>query len=142
MSDELLSAEQESAAQLLAIGGIDKQDIADRLSISRTTLWKWEKNEIFRARVDEIKREFSSFGIGLIESKFVEAVNDYWNLIKTTENSRVKAEGLRYFIDRKIGKPTSKVDLGVNNGQNNDGVNEDVIDAEFDEIVSEYEYEE
>ncbi|MGG3925675.1 phBC6A51 family helix-turn-helix protein [Metabacillus fastidiosus] len=137
MSEERLTIQQESAAQLLASGGIEKQDIADKVGVSRTTLWKWENKDLFRARVDELQREFESFGVSLISSKFVEAVNDYWDLIKNTENSRVKAEGLRYFIDRKIGKPTNKVDVGVNSNLN-DGVNEDIIDAEFDQLIEEY----
>jgi hypothetical protein len=53
-----------------------------------------------------LKREFESFGLELISSKFIQAVNGYWDLIQHTDNDRVKGEGYRYFIDRKLGKPT------------------------------------
>ncbi|WP_407268935.1 phBC6A51 family helix-turn-helix protein [Radiobacillus sp. PE A8.2] len=138
MTEEKLPHNKEAAAQLLASGSIEKQHIADQLGISRTTLWAWEKNdENFKARVDELKREFESFGIRLIESKLVDAVNEYWKLIKATDNARVAADGYRYFIDRKLGKPTSKheIDTGIVNST----VDDDVLDVEYDQLEHEAE---
>lgn len=133
MSDELLPKNQEAAAQLLAHGGIEKQEIAKQLQISRQTLWNWEnKDEKFKNRVDFLKREFESFGVELINSKFIQAVNGYWDLIRQTENDRVAADGYRYFIDRKLGKPTSKHEIEAGIKETNK-VDEDVLESEFEE---------
>ncbi|MCD8510126.1 MAG: helix-turn-helix domain-containing protein [Bacillus sp. (in: Bacteria)] len=101
--NEPLDRKREAAAQLIAHGGIEKQEIAKQLDISRTTLWKWEtSDDVFKARVDVLKREFESFGVPLIGSKFIEAVSGFWKLINKTDNDRVAADRYRYFIDRKL----------------------------------------
>lgn len=137
MSDENLTMQQEAAAQLIATGGLQKQEIADKLSISKPTLWKWENKENFKARVNELRRDFKSFGVDLISSKFVTAVDGYWKLIEETDNARVKAEGYRYYIDRMIGKPKSTVDIDTNLN-NEDQIDEDIIEAEFEQIANDY----
>lgn len=134
MSNHELTQQQEAAAQLIAAGELEKQQIAERLGVSRQSLWNWEQTEKFKMRLNELRRDFESFGVSLIHSKFVDAANEYWELIHTTNNDRVKAEGYRYFIDRKIGKPTSKhqIEAGLST---NEPVDEDVLDAEFEQIA-------
>lgn len=133
MSMNKLPHDKEAAAQLLAYGGVEKQDIAKQLGISRTTLWTWEKNDDdFKARVDELKQEFEGFAKDLIQSKLVDAVNEYWKLINTSENDRVKAEGYKFFIERQLGKVTNKVELTTE--INNTSLDEDILNVEYDDL--------
>ncbi|WP_243356900.1 phBC6A51 family helix-turn-helix protein [Bacillus litorisediminis] len=141
MSEDKLTQIQEAAALLIAEGELDKKAIAEKLKISRQSLYNWMKNENFKSRVDTLLQDFESLGKELIATKFIHAVEEYWDLIQNTKNDRVKAEGYRYYIDRKLGKPTGRVDVGINN-QDNNGVDEDIIEAEFDRIANEYDEEE
>lgn len=140
MSEHNLTKQQEAAAQLIADGELDKTDIAKTLGVSRQTLYHWLEKEYFRARVDTLRQEFESFGRELISSKFTWAVSGYIDLISSTRNDRVKAEGYRYIIDRKLGKPTNKVDLGMK--EQREEVDADVLEAEFEQIAERIEYEE
>ncbi|MED1443041.1 phBC6A51 family helix-turn-helix protein [Aeribacillus composti] len=133
MYNEKLTQQQIVAAQLLASGELEKKEIAKQIGISRQTLYNWiNKDENFKAEVDRLRLELKSFGEELIAGKLVEAVKGYWDLIESTNNARVKAEGYRYFIDRNLGKPTSKLDIEAGMKEN-DQVDEDILEAEFDE---------
>ena len=131
MSNELLTQQQQAAASLLANGSMEKQAIAKYIGISRTTLYQWMKNDNFNAEVDRLKHEIKVFGQEIIAGKLAEAVSKYWNLIESTDNQRVKAEGYQYFINRNLGKPTSKLELEA--GMKEAEVSDDILDAEFEE---------
>lgn len=135
MSEQTLTNIQEAAAQLLADGELEKQEVAKRLGIARATLYNWINNETFSMRVDSLRHEFESFGKDLLSTKFTWAVNGYLDLISTTKNDRVKAEGFRYVIDRKLGKPTQHVRDETK--ADNANVDEETIENEFDELINE-----
>lgn len=121
------------AAQLMAQGTMEKQEIAKAVGVNRSTLWNWEKNdEEFKAEVDRLKHEIKVFGMDMIAGKLAEAVQKYWELIESTDNQRVKAEGYQYFINRNLGKPTSKLDIDAGL-KTNDTLDRDVLEAEFEE---------
>jgi transcriptional regulator with XRE-family HTH domain len=133
MLSEKLTQQQIVAAQLLASGSVEKQEIAKRIGISRSTLYNWiNKDEGFNAEVDRLRHELKVFGEDLIAGRLVDAVKGYWDLIIQTENDRVAADGYKYFIDRNLGKPTTKLDVeaGMKQEQN---IDNDILEAEFDD---------
>jgi DNA-binding XRE family transcriptional regulator len=133
MSDNKLPQNKQMAAQLIAQGAMEKQEIASVVGVNRTTLWTWEKNdEKFKAEIDRLKQEIKVFGMDMIAGKLAEAVHKYWDLIDSTDNQRVKAEGYQYFINRNLGKPTSKLDIDTGMNVANE-VDKDILDAEFEE---------
>ncbi|WP_273129994.1 phBC6A51 family helix-turn-helix protein [Bacillus weihaiensis] len=137
MSEEKLNKQQLAAAQLLALGTIDKQDIAKQVGISKTTLYNWiNKNGEFVAEVDTIKRDFKNFGNQLMEARLVDAVNGYWNLIQKTDNAQTAAKGFEYFIDRSLGKVTSNLKL-TTEVENIKPIDKDTLDAEFEQFKQE-----
>ncbi|WP_332633688.1 hypothetical protein [Halalkalibacter flavus] len=111
MSEGLLPQNQQAAASLLASGSKDKQQIAKTIGVSRTTLYNRMKDEKFKDEVDSLKHEIKVFGQDMIAGKLAEAVHKYGDLIDSTGNQRVKAERYQYFINRNLGKPTSKLDI-------------------------------
>jgi transposase len=134
MVNEKLTQQQLIAAQLIASGELDKTEIAKTVGVSRTSLYNWlNKNEEFKAEVNRLKHEVKSLGENLIAGKLVEAVKNYWQLIETTQDNRVKAEGYKYFIDRSLGKPTSKVDFEAGM-KKEETVDEDILEMEMDEL--------
>lgn len=139
MNEEKLNKQQLAAAQLLAIGTIDKQDIAKQVGISKTTLYNWiNKNKDFMAEVDSVKHDFKNFGLQLMEARLVDAVDGYWNLIKNSKNDMVSSKGYEFFIERSLGKLTNNVAL-TTNIENTKPVDEDILESEFAEIDNEQE---
>lgn len=136
MNIEKLTNDKEAAAQLIATGGIGKQDIAEQLGIHRNTLWKWEQDDNFKARVGELKQEFEGFAKDLIQSKLVNAVNDYWKLINSTENARVKADGYRFFIQHQLGTPESKSKVELTTSiENTTNIDDDLLETAYDDVI-------
>ncbi len=136
MSEENLPVNKEAAAQLIASGGVEKQEIAKRVGVSRATLWNWEnKDEKFKARIESLKQEFEIFGIQLISSKFNDAIKDLWNLGQDTKNDKVRYDVLRYFIDQKIGKPTSKAEITYSGDEDKDRVSINEMEEELKGLI-------
>jgi Helix-turn-helix of insertion element transposase len=137
MSEEKLNKKQMTAAQLLALGTIDKQDIAKQVGVSKTTLYNWiNKNRDFVAEVDQVKRDFKNFGSQLMEARLVDAVNGYWDLIKNTDNAMVAKGGYEYFIDRSLGKVSSNVKL-TTEVENIKTIDKDTLESEFEQFKQE-----
>ncbi|MFJ7940930.1 phBC6A51 family helix-turn-helix protein [Peribacillus sp. NPDC096622] len=124
-----LGIAQQTAAELLATGNIEKKEIAQTVGVSRTTLYNWmKKDDNFNAEVDRLKREHRNFGHQLIESKLVDAVNGYWKLISESNNDMVKKSGYEFFIERSLGKLSNKTEISVDNTVTK--VDEDILDTE------------
>jgi len=71
-----LSPQQEQAAALLT-SGLSVQDVADQLSVHRTTLWHWRKLETFRAYFNLLRADAQSQaaeGIAALHQKAVVTV--------------------------------------------------------------------
>lgn len=118
MSNELTD-QQLLAAQLLALGTMQKQEVIDTVGCSKQTLYNWiNKNEKFNAEVDQLRRDFKNFGKGLMEAKLVDAVNGYWKLTQTSNNDMVRAKAYEFFIEHSIGKVSNKTEITVDTKQN------------------------
>jgi len=126
-----LGISQQTAAELLATGNIEKKEIAQTVGVSRTTLYNWmKKDDNFNAEVDRLKREHRNFGHQLIESKLVDAVNGYWKLISESNNDMVKKSGYEFFIERSLGKLSNKTEISVDNTVIK--IDEDILDTEHE----------
>ena len=126
-----LGISQQTAAELLATGNIEKKEIAQTVGVSRTTLYNWmKKDDNFNAEVDRLKREHRNFGHQLIESKLVDAVNGYWKLISESNNDMVKKSGYEFFIERSLGKLSNKTEISVDNTVTK--IDEDILDTEHE----------
>jgi transposase len=123
------------AIQLLAEGLESKTNIAKRCGIARQTLYDWFDNAEFKANLDARLQQRKVFVEKIIDSKLEGAVDQLFELAETTQNARVKAQVLQYIVDRGLGKPTSKHEIkaGINDSVQ---VDEDVLEAEFDEVDS------
>ncbi|TCN25493.1 phBC6A51 family helix-turn-helix protein [Mesobacillus foraminis] len=138
MLDDTLNNQQQAAAQLLAQGTLEKQEIAKRVGISRTTLYHYMKQAKFIAEVDRLKQDFKTFGKGLVESKLTDAVNGYWKLLEQSNNDMVRAKGYEFFIERSLGKLTNSHTISTE-VTNIKQVDEDILEAEQEQWAKELE---
>lgn len=127
----ILDARKEKAIQLLLDGRLTKSQIAVEVGCTRQTLYDWLKSPDFAAELDRRKTELKDLGQQMFASKLVDAIVGYWNLIQSTENDKVKADGYEYFIDRQLGKVTSRLEVTAEDKTN--GSNKDILEDELDQ---------
>lgn len=88
----------EKAALLLAKADLTKGGIADLLKVDRRTIWTWEKNPKFKARVDELVDEIRKeiLRVGIADStKRIQYLNDMAIGILRVRESRADHESMR-----------------------------------------------
>jgi hypothetical protein len=139
MDEGKFSGKKADAIKLLALGTIDRQDIAKLLEISRTTLWQWEKDVEFKAAVDRYEHDLGKFSDLLIKSKTLEAIDGYWNLANKSKNDMVRKGAYEYFIDRSLGKVTNKHEVSTN--VETHSLNKDILEEEHEKWLLEMEQE-
>lgn len=94
MADEFRWTEaSEEAAQLLAAGDLELIQIADKVGVTRWTIWNWRQHPDFIARVEqhleEIRREIRRHGIAVLEQR-VKALGDRWKRLERVIQARAE----------------------------------------------------
>lgn len=130
----VLDQRKRDAINLLADGKLQKKTICEKLGIPRSTLYFWlENNQEFVAALDSAVRQIRELGDKLLANKLDDAVNEYWELRKTTTNENVKSDIYKYFIDRNLGKPTNKHEIEATSIQSK-VIDADELEKELDEL--------
>lgn len=93
------------------VAGMGITDIAEKIGRSRQAIYDWLKDKDFKASLDERLQENKVQAEKIVNSKLPEALNKIWALIEKSESDKVKADLLKYWVDRQLGKPTSKLDI-------------------------------
>lgn len=127
-----IDQKKQDAVNMLVQGTMKRTDIANKLGISRTTLYDWMNNSDFIAALDKAQQQIKDLGERNIAAKLNTAIDEYWELRNTTTNEAVKNDIYRYFIDRSLGKPSSKIDLTAEAIQPHN-IDADVLEKEFEE---------
>ncbi len=74
--------QSELAADLLIQGNLKQDDIAERVGVTRRTIWTWRQDPVFKARVDdgvsEYQAEIRRVGLALMIRR-VQSLCDRWN---------------------------------------------------------------
>ncbi|WP_139692531.1 phBC6A51 family helix-turn-helix protein [Sporolactobacillus terrae] len=130
----IIDQKKQDAINMLVQGTMKRTDIASKLEISRTTLYDWMNNADFIAALDKAQRQIKDFGERNIAAKLNTAIDEYWELRNTTTNEAVKNDIYRYFIDRSLGKPTSKLDVNAESNFPRKTIDADELQKELDEF--------
>jgi hypothetical protein len=130
------SQEKQLCLNLLAEGRLNKSEIANVLGINRGSIYNWMKDPEFIAELDRRKQLILNFADKMITSKLDAAIEEYWEMRNTTTNEKVKSDIYQYFIDRSMGKATSKHQIEASMKQP-DTIDEDVLESEFEAWDSE-----
>ena len=117
--------------ELLVTGEYTMQEIADLVGVARNTLYTWLEREEGKAEMDKRLHEVRTNAAKLFDAKLDKAIDEYWKLAMTTTDVRTKQVALSYWIDRSLGKTTSKLD--INDTRNESNVSEEDILSAIDE---------
>lgn len=128
----MLDDRQTLAIQHIAEGVKSRTEIAKMIGIHRTTLYNWLDDDEFAAKLNERLQQRKNLVEKIVDSKLEDMVNQLERLILTTDNDMVKSRSLTYWIDRGLGKPTTKVDLVA--GMKPIPTDVDVLHDEFEEL--------
>jgi transposase len=92
------------------IAGVEKTEIAKLIGKSRQAIYDWiNKDEEFKAELAKRLRERKTEATRKINNKLPQAIDKVWYLIENAQSEKVKSDLLKYWIDREMGTPTSKV---------------------------------
>ena len=127
------SPKQRDAQLLLAIGNLEKQEIAKTVGVSRSTLWEWEKKVGWKAEVDRVRRDTENFALTLYYNNLINAVNNIKDLGSNSTNDMVKLNANLEIINRILGKPSNNIKLSTEVDITKT-VDQDVLEAEFAEF--------
>ncbi|MBM7836430.1 helix-turn-helix domain-containing protein [Clostridium sardiniense] len=108
-------------------------DIAKALGVARQTIYNWLDDEEFKTEVDTLRREIQTSAKNYVENNIKLYIDEIEGLALNKEtSSKVKADLLKYLVDRVLGKTTTKVEVNDNNTNNTDNVNLDELVKEFE----------
>lgn len=125
----MLDDRQTLAIQHLAEGIETRTNIAKKVGIDRSTLYNWLNDDEFVAELDKRLLQRKTLVEKIVDSKLENMVKQLETLIQTTDNDMVRSRSLIYWIDRGLGKPTSKVELEAGIKEQPTGV--DLLQDEF-----------
>jgi predicted DNA-binding protein YlxM (UPF0122 family) len=116
------------------VAGMGITEISQKIGRSRQAIYDWLKNPEFKAALDERLQENKAQAEKIVNSKLPEALYKMWNLIEKSQSDKVKADLLKYWVDRQLGKPTSKVTLDSEDTEDKEDV--DILE-ELEELDNE-----
>lgn len=119
---------------ILYIQGEKLTHIAKKMNISRQTVYDWLAKDEVKASLDKHRRYLERQGNELILKDLQSYIDNIKELAKQCDDKRTSLAANQYLIDRIYGKTTTKLDLEASTKQTNNTVDEDIIDAEIDEI--------
>ncbi|ADL08041.1 helix-turn-helix domain-containing protein [Thermosediminibacter oceani] len=116
------------------VAGMSITEIAQKIGRSRQAIYDWLKNPEFKAALDERLQENKAQAEKIINSKLPEALYKIWALIEKSQSDKVKADLLKYWVDRQLGKPSTKVSVDMNDPNKDSAADlNDLIDEVLDE---------
>lgn len=100
-------------------------ELAEKIGVSRQSVWEWSKQTEVQAELDRRLREINQDANRHLKSRASDLMSEMLDLAldKSTE-ARVRNSALQYLIDRSLGKAAEQIDLNVDS---NDGDVADVL---------------
>jgi AcrR family transcriptional regulator len=128
----IMDVQKQECIKMLIEGTLTRSAISNKLNISRTTIYNWLKDEEFVAELARREQDIKNFGNKQITARLDTAIEELWELRNTTTNEKVKEGIYTYFIDRALGKATSRLDIDAS-VKDAKRIDVDVLEQEMDE---------
>lgn len=138
----MLSKKQLQVIELLVEGNMTKVDISKYTGVPRRTIYTWlSDNKEFKETLEKLTQIRTEFVESRIKNDIEKVYNEMWKLYNNAESEHVKYQILENFMNRAIGKPTTKMDIELSPKKEEEKekqIFEDLIEAEG-EIVEDIE---
>lgn len=116
------------------VAGMEKTEIAKLIGKSRQAIYDWiNKDEEFKAELAKRLHERKTEATRKINNKLPQAIDKVWYLIENAQSEKVKSDLLKYWIDREMGTPTSKI-ADVTEEEKKDGIDKEQLEQEFNKF--------
>ena len=112
--------------------GRQMTDIAKDIGISRSTLYNWLDDDEFKNELDTLRQDIQTSTKEHVMNKIKLYVDELEELALNKETSpKVRADLLKYMVNRVWGNTTTKVEVENSNENKNDNVNLDDLVESF-----------
>lgn len=97
---------------MLMEGNLTKQEIADKIGISRTGLWKWEYGDPeMVAELDKRKQELRTEAIEDLTKSLPKMIRGLKDIALNSQDARSKLKAIELAISYCIGRPANTLDI-------------------------------
>jgi transcriptional regulator len=118
----------------LMVKGVTITDIAEKLQVSRQTVYNWKSNEEFKAELDRLGQEYLDSARNKLKHAAPVAADKLIELLSGKYEKTQLAAAID-LLDRTAGKATTKVE--VTGDKDNEHVSKDILAGEFKEVDNE-----
>lgn len=95
---------------------IGNTELAEKIGVSRQSIWEWSKQAEVQAELDRRLREINQDANRHLKSCASDLMAEMLNLaLDRSTEARVRNSALQYLIDRSLGKAAEQVDLNIDN---------------------------
>ena len=130
----MLNNKQLQAISML-MDNVQKSEIASKLGVSRTTLYKWIDNEEFKLELDRRRQEISKHALSDLKGDTKQILEAVKKLGYEAESEAVRLSALNSLLDRILGKATTKQEIELSNTDNNTDIDLDSLLEDKDSNV-------
>ena len=130
----MLNNKQLQAISML-MDNVQKSEIASKLGVSRTTLYKWIDNEEFKLELDRRRQEISKHALSDLKGDTKQILEAVKELGYKAESEAVRLSALNSLLDRILGKATAKQEIELSNTDNNADIDLDSLLEDKDSNV-------
>ena len=130
----MLNNKQLQAISML-MDNVQKSEIASKLGVSRTTLYKWIDNEEFKLELDRRRQEISKHALSDLKGDTKQILEAVKELGYNAESEAVRLSALNSLLDRILGKATAKQEIELSNTDNNKDIDLDSLLEDKDSNV-------
>lgn len=130
----MLTENQIQAIDYLLSGTLTKADIAKRVDISTRTLYRWEKDEEFKAELDKCRNHLKNKATNRIVNETNSLVDVMLDLAYKSSDQRVKYNATKYLLDRSLGVPTAAKEDNSDPGDGDKNKDSNQLKKELEDI--------
>ena len=120
----------------MLMDGLNKSAIADKLKVSRTTLYKWIENEEFKLELDRRKQKICNDALSDLKGSTKDLLKAVEKLAYTAENEGIRLQALNSLLDRTLGKATTKQEIELSSNKDTENIDLDtLLDEENSNVI-------
>nr|WP_302773388.1 helix-turn-helix domain-containing protein [Clostridium paraputrificum] len=127
-------SEMQSNVIDLMLEGHKMTEIAKETGIYRSQLYRWLKNEEFKAELESRRAQLRKSANDKITGKVDYLADEMLKLAKESTDQRVKYNAIKYLLDRSLGVPTAAKEDNSDPGDNDKNKDSNQLKKELEDI--------